>query len=249
MKSIDLVLVCVDDYHLDYARKLITRLQDVSDFKINPYCIVDHRVEPANKFSTAIWQSLLVPGWWNKMQVYNIDKPENWTLYMDLDIVIQQNFDEVIQHVIDADNKDSITCVSDALGWMGNKFSSSWMMFYGKRQSYIYRQFAEEFTRNPDVTEFKGGDQVWIGENINPKVHYIDEQFPNLKKNLKFDLSTKHDSIPTAAATWGGDHVVYGKWKIPLHVSDDIKLVDCGGRPKPHELQMVPYINRNWFQI
>ena len=47
-------------------------------------------------------------------------------LYMDLDIIIAKNFDEEIATVISG-GKD-VNCVSDAIGWMGEKFSSSLMI-------------------------------------------------------------------------------------------------------------------------
>ena len=65
------------------------------------------------------------------------------------------------------------------------------------------------------------------------KYLYIDEKFPNLKKNLKFDLAIKN-----------GD-----KLSLPGRIDSTIKLVDCGGRPKPHDLHMLPYIKRNWHDI
>ena len=45
---------------------------------------------------------------------------------MDLDIVIQDTFDNEIEWVIQ--QEPSIACVSDAINWMGEKFSSSFMI-------------------------------------------------------------------------------------------------------------------------
>ena len=36
---------------------------------------------------------------------------------------------------------------------------------------------------------------------------------------------------------------------LPLHLDEKIKLVDCGGKPKPHELEALPYIKRNWHDV
>ena len=61
---------------------------------------------------------------------------------------------------------------------------------------------------------------------------YIDEKFPNLKKNLKFDLSKKN-----------GD-----KFIIPSIIDKSVKLVDCGGNQSPMSC-MLPYIKKNWHDV
>jgi hypothetical protein len=246
--NLNLVTVCVDNYDLEYARKLITKVQQVSKFNIAPFCITDRPA--AQAFCNTVRPALNVPGWWNKIQVYNLNVTPEWTLYMDLDIVVQSNFDEEIQHVIDTGRKDTITCVSDALGWMDNKFSSSWMMFYGSNQVHIYNRFVDALDRDPSLCNFRGGDQVWIGHNVKPSVDYIDDIFPYLKKNLKFDLAVQHDGIPNDGITSSFDSVTYKKWKwYNDKIDPRIKLVDCGGRPKPHELQQLNFIKSNWFDV
>jgi hypothetical protein len=74
-----------------------------------------------------------------------------------------------------------------------------------------------------------GGDQVWTGPRLD-SVYYIDDDYPNLKKNLKFHLAKK----------------IGNKLELPTHIECEIKLVDCGGRPKPHELEALPYVKENW---
>ena len=32
-------------------------------------------------------------------------------------------------------------------------------------------------------------------------------------------------------------------------INDKIKLIDCGGWPKPHEINNIPYIVENWQKI
>jgi len=53
------------------------------------------------------------------------------------------------------------------------------------------------------------------------------------KKNLKFDLATK----------------VMEQYRFPEYIPHTIKIVDCGGRPKPHELEHLKYIKENWHDI
>jgi len=146
---------------------------------------------------------------------------------MDLDIVILNNFD---QEIIEMTKKEeTMCCVSDAINWMGVRFSSSLMCFESGVHSEIFEKFKK---KENEINELKGGDQVWTGPQLN-SVCYIDDFFPNLKKNFKFHLAKRDGNNLT----------------LPLHLDEKIKLVDCGGKPKPHELEALPYIKRNWHDV
>lgn len=233
MSDLNLITVCTDAYPIEYARKLIKRVKEVSSYNITAYCITD-RPNDVVEFSMPILQhDSTVEGWWNKVQVFDGRcEVRGWTLYMDLDIIVQQSFDLEISSAQTKDTYgEAITCVSDSIGWMDNKFSSSWMMFKPENQHYIYKKFAADPER---IQRYPGGDQVWIGKEVRPKyIDYIDEDYPNLKKNLKFHLGKK----------------VFGEWQFPNKIDSNIKLVDCGGRPKPHKLRYLKYIRENWHNI
>jgi hypothetical protein len=236
--KINLLTVCTDWYPLEYANKLVNRLQQVSQYDISNYCITDRDIQFAEPI-----QPKLPPGsgWWNKTQLFDIDGPSGWNLYMDIDIVIINEFDRIIDHVIHADKRDTITCVSDAIGWMDNKFSSSWMMFHRGAGADISTTFMAD---SNNIMKQPGGDQVWIGKTMQPKIEYIDETFPNLKKNLKFDLGSK-----TFSPLSSTHPVRIGKWQFPTTIDKRVSLVDCGGKPKPHELEQLDYIKRNWHDV
>ena len=163
----------------------------------------------------------------NKLYLFSPSMPEGWLLYLDIDIVIRQNFDDEIISTIK--HGESINCVSDAINWMGVRFSSSLMLLRSGVRPDIYENFLKA---EDDLVGKPGGDQVWVGPKLN-NIHYIDDSFPNLKKNLKFDLATKN-----------GKEV-----KFPTAVDDSIKLIDCTGRPKPHDLAMLSYIKQNWHDV
>ena len=58
-------------------------------------------------------------------------------------------------------------------------------------RSGVQPDIYDDFIKNEKALVNKpGGDQVWIGPNLD-KVHYIDDSFPNLKKNLKFGYKKK----------------------------------------------------------
>lgn len=226
--KINLITVCTNTYPTYYARKLIKRFTEVTNLDVTPYCITD-RPEDLFDVCTTIpnpegWQ-----GWWNKMMVYGDQMPDGYNLYMDIDTVIVKNFDEEIEHAVKQNKK--ISCVSDAIMWMNNKFSSSVMIVEKNRMLDVYNRFVAQAHA---LQDFRGGDQVWTGQFLNEKdIFYIDETFPNFKLNLKFHLGEK----------------IMGQWKFPQHLSSKVKIVDCGGRPKPHELPHLPYIKENWHDI
>ena len=225
--KINLITVCTDSYPIEYARKMHTRIQQVSQYDIQHYCVTDRPCDFAERIEPVLPPGM---GWWNKTQLFDIDGPAGWNLYLDIDIVVIKEFDLAIDHVIQTNKRDHITCVSDAIGWMDNKFSSSWMMFYRGAAANIATTFMQDYNT---LVRYPGGDQVWIGKEIKPKIDYIDESFPDMKKNLKFDLGKKE----------------FGEWRFPATIDSSISLVDCGGRPKPHDLERLSYIKQNWHDV
>lgn len=229
---INLLTVCTDAYPVEYARKAIDRFRGLTEFQVTPYCLTD-RPRQLQGYCNPITRDPNIKHWWNKVCLYDPKLPEGWNVYLDIDIVQIKNFDEEIQFAIDANKK--IACVSDAIGWMNNKFSSSMMVFKTGAMADIYREFQRELVSSSgELQNFKGGDQVWAGKYLKETdVLYLDETFPDLKKNLKFHLGEK----------------VFGQWKFPNVISNKVKMVDCGGRPKPHELSHLSYIYDNWTKV
>jgi hypothetical protein len=224
---INFVSVCTDKYPLLYAEKLHQHFNDVSNLAAEHYCITD-RPSEIEGWATPIAPFKKAAGWWNKVNLFSSEMPCGPILYMDLDIVILQNFDAEIEAMLN--QLPVLSCVSDAVNWMGCKFSSSMMVFESGQHADIF----EEFLRQDDSLNIRpGGDQVWIGPQLE-QINYIDKTFPNLKKNLKFHLM---------------DHSYTPPPLLHTEISDKVKLVDCGGDPKPHILEAVPYIKENWHDV
>ena len=80
--------------------------------------------------------------------------------------------------------------------------------------------------------EREGGDQVWAGPLLG-EINFIDETFPNLKKNLKFQLGQLQGT----------------SLKLPSSLPSEIKLIDCSGDPKPHQLSAINYVKENWHNV
>ena len=226
MISINFLTVCTDKYPIIYAEKITKQFLKSTKMDVSAYCLTD-RPELVTSWATPLKLEVKSSGWWNKLNLYNPTNPGGWNLYMDLDIVLQNSFDNEIEWILK--QKPSIACVSDAINWMGVKFSSSLLIYKTGSQSEIFERFKKE---HENICNLPGGDQVWTGPQLKD-ILYIDEKFPNLKKNLKFDLSKKN-----------GDQFI-----IPSNIDKSVKLVDCGGKPKPHELHMLPYIKKNWHDI
>lgn len=228
MPSINFVTVCLDKFPIVYAVKLHQSVKAKSKLMINHFCITDHPGRLPS-FITTISPFFRFEGWWNKMNLYSMQMPSGWLLYMDLDIVVQRNFDDEVLFTIE--KGVPLNVVSDAIGWRGQRFSSSFMLFQSGFRDDIFEKFKADYL---EAMKEPGGDQVWTGPLINPQeLWYVDEAFPNLKKNLKFHLATR---------TAGG-------YKFPIDIPEEVKMVDCSGRPKPHELAHLDYIRRNWHEV
>ena len=226
---INLITVCTDAYPMEYARKTITRFMELTDLECTPYCITD-RPDEIRDIATPIKPEIKTVGWWNKVLAYSPNMPKGFNVYLDIDIVLINNFDEEIRYAQRTGKK--ISCVSDAIMWKGNKFSSSMMMFCTGAMKDVYEYFKP--VHKMLEHNYDGGDQVWTGHLLNDDdILYLDEVYPDIKMNLKFHLGTK----------------VFGQWKFPHRISPKIKTVDCGGRPKPHDLQDLDYIRNNWHEI
>jgi hypothetical protein len=229
MSDFSLVTVCTHNYPVVYVEKLVKRLRQVSSMTFDVYCITD-KPDQMPQGVTPIEPALNVEGWWNKLQLHSNTMPKGWILYMDLDIVIVQEFDDVLRKIIERGIDYKIYAVSDAIKWMDNEFSSSFMFFKARFHNYIWKNFKRDHQK---IVKFPGGDQVWVGKNMMPDVEYIDYEYRWLKMNLKFHLGKKVGNV----------------WHFPLSIDNRIRMIDCGGRPKPHELSTLPYIRENWTEI
>ena len=223
---INFVSVCTYEFPMIYVDKLHRQFNNKSELEVVHWCITD-RPSELPEFVKSITPFKKSKGWWNKLNLFSPQMPNGQILYMDLDIVILNNFDDEIVEMINAD--ESMSCVSDAIHWMGEKFSSSMMCFESGAHEHIYSNFIKNESY---INNLEGGDQVWVGPQLQT-VSFIDDKFPNLKKNLKFHLSK----------------IENGRIEAPLEINPDVKLVDCTGRPKPHELEVLPYIRNNWHLV
>lgn len=223
MKKFNFITACVDAYPMEYANKSARMLTRNCRIPFQSYCITD-RPEELSKDIIPITPERKVRGWWNKVLSFSPEMPEGWILVMDVDLIIVNDLTEVIEYAME--NNIQMAAYADAIHWMNCKFSSSFMLFKSGSLDHIY----SNFMANYDSLENRpGGDQVWIEPQLSD-ILYLDEQFPNLKRSLKFDLATISESNMT----------------LPMEISDDIKIIDFHGNPKPHQLTMWSIVKNNW---
>ena len=61
----------------------------------------------------------------------------------------------------------------------------------------------------------------------------MDEHYPNFKKSFKFHLAERNSK----------------RYEIPMIIDDKIKLIDFGGKLKPHQFDKLDYIKKNWHLV
>ena len=228
MDRYNLITVCTQNYPMDYANKIHKRMSQLSNRIDRHFCITD-RPEQLLNWIEPLRPEFEVAGWWNKLFLFGPSMPAGKCIYMDLDIVVMRSFDEVLDET--RNRREQVLAVSDALTWMGERFSSSFMIFESQNFEEIYASFVDQYGKG--LKDRPGGDQVWIGPQLD-SVFYLDEQYPNLKLNLKFQLGKLEPN---------------GNLQVPGSLDHRIRLIDCGGRPKPHELEALEYIKKAWHDV
>lgn len=229
--KINLLTVCTDVYPMSYARKLITRFKQLTDLEVEAFCITD-RPDEISDIATCIERPFKTQGWWNKMFCYSKDLiPEGWNVYLDLDMILCENFDEEILYAIKKQSK--VASFTDAIKWCNNSYNSSFVVFRTGKMHNIYEIWADQ---HKDLVNYQGGDQVWTGrvlEALEEKVLYLDKKFPLSKQSLKFQFGTIENSMI----------------RVPLVKPEGVKIIDCNGKPKPDQITGIDYITEAWHNI
>lgn len=235
--KLNLYTVCTGNYPIHYAEKCIKRFKQLSSFDVIAYCITD-RPEEVKHFCTPISPKYEVPGWWNKMFCYDPENPAGWNLYLDLDMVLIDSFDEEIKYAIEQDKK--IACFRDCLKWHNNYFNSSFMVFKTGSMLDVWNSWA---AIRDSLSGYAGGDQVWVGrfmEANNADILYLEEKFRYSKLSLKYQVGQIYK-----------DSQNQPRLRIPENLDHiPVKIVDCSGKPKPCVLvPSVPWVKENWGDV
>ena len=208
---------------MDYAAKTHNMISRHLDLPFDSYCITDRPNELPDNI-TPIEPELNVKGWWNKTLSFSENMPDGYILILDVDLIVLNNITTEVTFALE--NLTTLAAYSDAINWCGSKLSSSFMIFKSGSLAHIYRNFKTNYEQ---IENFPGGDQVWMFPQIQD-VLYIDEHFPSFKRSLKFDVG----------------QIESNTIHLPRNLSPDIKILDCHGRPKPHEMNSWSVIQEHW---
>jgi hypothetical protein len=200
-------------------------------FEFDAYCITDKKFGLDQQYN-AISSNPKLAGWWNKISIFNQKLRHKHTVYVDLDLLILGNLDEIVLHALQQDRQ--MACFADHIGWHDIKFGSALMIFEQDRLRWLYNEFEKSLESNQREV---GGDQIWLGKRLDD-VLYLDEVFPNLVKSLKVDLA---HSVKTSSNR-------ISSIELPKNIEKDFLLLNCHGQPKPHQLNDIGWepINEIW---
>ena len=227
---INFITVCTESYTAEYANKSLSMFKRNCNIPFSAFCITDKASHLDDNYTT-FEKNPSLKGWWNKMSIFEKELEYTFTVYCDLDLLIVNDLSEVINYACQV--SEEVACFGDHIGWKNEKFGSAFMIYEQAKMHWLYEKFIDDVESNM-LTE--GGDQIWLGKHLN-SVCYLEEIFPKLVKSLKFDLATIEDSGSTT------------NLQLPATVSQiDAMLLNCHGRPKPHELRHLgwPPINEIW---
>ena len=104
-------------------------------------------------------------GWWNKLYLFKHGLFDNKVLYIDLDVVIIGNLDELVE-------KDGFIAIKD---WNYDSYNSSVMILGDNPEVW------DDFT--PETAKYYHGDQDWITAKLKSSNYFPEEWCLSYKKS------------------------------------------------------------------
>lgn len=219
-------------YSSDYVNCLYRMLRKNLAWKFQLVCFTDN---PQGIHSEILIHPLIEPrfkGWWQKVAYFKKPFPishANFTIALDLDMIILQDLNEIVQFAID---KPFVT-LQDA--YPQNGFNSSVMIFNAQDEQLtpiyedllnypgaIYQENTGENSKNrpKNASNRFWGDQIWITEQL---------------KKYQIPCETLPES-------WVRSY----KLAYKKHQDCDTKIVLFHGEPKPHDLSLNDPLRKIW---
>lgn len=216
-------------YSSDYVNKLYNMVHRNSTVDFNFVCLTDDPIGLYDYIKVIKLPEYDLKGWWFKTWIFSNEFPISGTiLFMDLDIVIVNNIDELWEY-----NPGTFCIIRDfnrctIPTW--EKFNSSIMRFeshrYTKIWDLLYRDFAQ--------IRFFHGDQDWLNKHLTNFVYWPDIWI----QSYKWEIRNRHD------LTRVGEKKKF-KTVSNLEISDDIKILVFHGEPNPEDVE-DDIIIKNW---
>lgn len=210
-------------YPVDYVNRMLSMLTRHLAEPFDLYCITEDAsgLDPEIKVLTPPFD---VPGWWNKIFLFSPIMPSGETLYLDLDQILTGDIAPLLEAC--RKSRARLAAYRDPLRWMGSQVNSSWLYFRAPELSFIYDAFRRDL---PSVLDLEGGDQLYIWRQMKD-IYFVDEALPRTVKSFRFEVCDNDGKA----------------LNVPAAIDPDVRVINFHGRPKPHELPQVPWVQQHW---
>lgn len=218
-------------YSVDYVNKLYNMSKRHSKLSFNFACITEDPVglNPEIKH-IAIPKYLSLQGWWYKPWVFSDELPLSGTImFLDLDIVIINNFDELWSY-----RPESFCIIRDfnrstVKDW--NKFNSSVFKFEKGSHNYVWNNFIKDTS----IMKRMHGDQDWIYSQVKKNFCFWPDAW---MQSYKWEVRNRQDVVRI------DNKRVFKNITNPI-IRPDTKMLVFHGDPKPSEVK-DPIVVDNW---
>lgn len=216
-----------DKYQIEYVEKLYNMVQRNTTLEHNFICFTDNTVIRRRLKHTSIEFREFVrhdfEGWFNKLQLFSPDsKLDGNTLYMDLDVVIMKNIDDMFTF-----GKDHNFVGMNDFNPTTGQFNSSIMKFNNNTTSDLI--WKEYMKRRGDFRKHVG-DQIIITDLI--KTHKDTISFP--------------DSWTQSYKWFNREGKRYHISKMTYEQDPNAKVCVFHGYPNPHDSDQK-WVKNLWF--
>lgn len=218
-------------YSSDYVNKLYNMCNRHGKIPFNFACITEdpNGLNP-NIRPIAIPKYLDIQGWWLKTWVFSNELPLMGTiLFLDLDIVIIQNFDELWSY-----QPESFCIIRDfnrSIHKEWDKYNSSVFKMVKGSHSYVW----DNFIKDTSVTKKMHGDQDWIYSQIKKNFCYWPDSW---MQSYKWEIRNRQDVIRV------DNKRMFKNIDNPI-INPETKILVFHGEPKPSEVK-DPIVVDNW---
>jgi len=251
MKSI--VSVCTGDKYPDRYVDILYNMcsRHAKDFKF--FCITDrNRAINSNINQVKIEQGNLWPSWWNKIHIFNKHMPfEGKVLYMDLDVVIFRNIDNLWEF-----GNDNFIIIQDFNRCRIKNYhvkNSSVMRWNHGSQHNLYTNFLNE--KDKIIKKYRG-DQDYITHMIPDAVVWPTNWImsykweiglePGEKKNSPNDKFVSERYTTKTEITIKDGKKIFKDVLIKHNLPQDCSVAVFHGKPNPAEITKDPLVIDNW---
>jgi hypothetical protein len=220
-------------YSADYVNKLYSMVQRHCTLDVEFVCLTDNP-NGINSNITVLKLPDYLQGWWCKPYMFSNDLPLKGTiLYMDLDVVIANNIDQLFTY--EPTKWCTIRDFTRIMRPQWKKYNSSVIRFQTGSLDYLWQSFKQNYT---SIQRKYHGDQDWLYQETyesNPAVLYPDQWIMSWKWEIR-----KNKQLGR------GDR---GERKLTT-IENVVPVKDCcitvfHGDPNPHNC-LDPWVVDNW---